>query len=87
MALSMGSLMTIWTNEMNYLMLLYTDPGTGTLILQLLIAAFFGAFFYIRFFTRRARSFFFRQRKPDANSDNPQQTDLELNKSADPTKR
>lgn len=82
MALSMG----ISPNEINYLMLLYTDPGTGTLILQLLIAAFFGAFFYIRFFTRRARSFFFRQRKPDANLEKPQQTDLELHKSADPTK-
>lgn len=82
MALSMGSLITIWPNEINYLMLLYTDPGTGTLILQLLIAAFFGALFYIRFFTRRARSFFFRQRKPDANLEKPQQY-----KSADPTKR
>ena len=82
MALSIGSLITISPNEINYLMLLYTDPGTGTLILQLLIAAFFGAFFYIRFFTRRARNFFFRQRKPDADLEKPQPY-----KSADPTKR
>ncbi len=26
----------------------YTDPGSGTLILQILLAAFFGLMFYIR---------------------------------------
>jgi hypothetical protein len=28
--------------------LLYTDPGAGTLIWQLLLAAFFGGMFYLR---------------------------------------
>lgn len=28
--------------------LLYTDPGSGTLIWQLLLAAFFGGMFYLR---------------------------------------
>jgi hypothetical protein len=42
--------------------LLYTDPGTGTLILQLLIAAFFGALFYIRYFAKRIGGFFSRNK-------------------------
>jgi hypothetical protein len=41
---------------------LYTDPGTGTLILQLLIAAFFGVLFYIRFFVKRIGGFFSRRK-------------------------
>ncbi|MDQ3803149.1 MAG: hypothetical protein M3416_04770 [Acidobacteriota bacterium] len=41
---------------------LYTDPGTGTLILQLLIAAFFGVLFYIRFFFKRVGGFFSRKK-------------------------
>jgi hypothetical protein len=28
--------------------LLYTDPGSGTLVWQLLLAAFFGGMFYLR---------------------------------------
>jgi len=28
--------------------LLYTDPGSGILVWQLLLAAFFGAMFYVR---------------------------------------
>lgn len=28
--------------------LLYTDPGAGTLVWQLLLAAFFGGMFYVR---------------------------------------
>ena len=42
--------------------LLYTDPGTGTLILQLLIAAVLGVFFYIRFFFKRVGGFFSRKK-------------------------
>jgi hypothetical protein len=47
-------------------MLLYTDPGTGTLILQLLIAAFLGVFFYIRFFFKRVGGFFSRKKTEDS---------------------
>jgi hypothetical protein len=54
-----------------YLAFLYTDPGTGTLVLQLLVGAFFGLLFYIRFFTRRARNLFSRKQKSEDNSDNP----------------
>ena len=45
-----------------FILLLYTDPGTGTLILQLLIAAVLGVFFYIRFFFKRVGGFFSRKK-------------------------
>jgi hypothetical protein len=35
---------------------LYTDPGSGSLILQLLIASFFGGLFYIRSFVRKLKA-------------------------------
>ena len=44
---------------------LYADPGSGTLILQLLAGAFFGLLFYARFFTRRARKLFSRKKAED----------------------
>lgn len=43
----------------------YTDPGTGALVLQLLVAAFLGAVFYLRYFTKRARNLFSRKRKDE----------------------
>ena len=33
----------------------YTDPGTGTLIWQLLVAAVFGGMFYARIYYRKAK--------------------------------
>ena len=44
------------------MLLLYTDPGSGTLILQLLIAAVLGVFFYVRFFFKRVGGFFSRKK-------------------------
>ena len=46
--------------------LFYTDPGTGTLILQLLAAAFLGAVFYFRYFTKRVKGYFSRKKTDDA---------------------
>ena len=48
--------------------LFYTDPGTGTLILQLLAAAFLGLVFYFRYFTKRVKNYFSRD-KTDAGSE------------------
>ena len=45
----------------------YTDPGTGTLLLQLLAAAFLGLAFYFRYFTRRVKGYF-SKKKPDDGS-------------------
>lgn len=47
------------TRSLAFIYLLYTDPGSGTLIWQLLLAAFFGVMFYFR----RFRDFLSRRRK------------------------
>jgi hypothetical protein len=47
---------------------LYTDPGTGTLLLQLLAAGFLGVAFYFRYFTKRVKGFF-AKRRGNAGSD------------------
>jgi hypothetical protein len=56
----------------------YTDPGTGALILQLLVAAFLGAIFYVRYFTKRAQNLFSRKRKAEdsLDADAPSGTEL-----------
>ena len=47
------------THSFAFIYLLYTDPGSGTLVWQLLLAAFFGVMFYFR----RFRDFLSRRRK------------------------
>ena len=47
------------THSFSFFYLLYTDPGSGTLVWQLLLAAFFGVMFYFR----RFRDFLSRRRK------------------------
>jgi hypothetical protein len=44
-----------WSN-IHTLAFLYTDPGSGALLWQLLLASFFGALFYARSFIRRIQS-------------------------------
>jgi hypothetical protein len=44
--------------------IIYTDPGYGTLIWQLLLAAFFGGMFYVR----RFKDFLRRRRHSDRES-------------------
>ncbi|HEY6403247.1 MAG TPA: hypothetical protein VI479_17635 [Blastocatellia bacterium] len=39
--------------DIHALALLYTDPGSGALVWQLLVASFFGILFYLRAFIRR----------------------------------
>jgi O-antigen/teichoic acid export membrane protein len=57
----------IFVCALSFLGLFYTDPGTGALILQLLVAAFLGAVFYLRYFTKRARNLFSRKRQDEDN--------------------
>jgi len=40
-------------SDIHNLAFLYTDPGSGALIWQLLVASFVGGLFYIRSFIRR----------------------------------
>jgi len=53
-----GSTSTLLTHFFSFF--IYTDPGYGTLIWQLLLAGFFGGAFYFR----RVKEFLSR-RKPD----------------------
>jgi hypothetical protein len=39
---------------------LYLDPGSGSFILQLLLASFFGALFVAKAFRKKIKSFFYR---------------------------
>jgi hypothetical protein len=43
-------------NDIHTLAFLYTDPGSGALIWQLLVASFVGGLFYIRSFIRSITS-------------------------------
>lgn len=45
---------------------LYTDPGSGALILQLLSAAVIGSLFYFRSFRDRVKHFFSSRKKSEA---------------------
>ncbi|HEU0185775.1 MAG TPA: hypothetical protein VFS27_10710 [Blastocatellia bacterium] len=40
-------------SDIHTLAILYTDPGSGALVWQLLVASFFGILFYLRAFIRR----------------------------------
>jgi hypothetical protein len=62
-------LSSIFIGVFSSLAFFYTDPGTGALILQLLVAAFLGVAFYLRYFTKRARNLFSRKRKDEDSLD------------------
>jgi len=49
-------------------LLLYIDPGSGSYVVQLIIAGILGAAFYIKMFWHKIRSFFGGKSKKD----NPQ---------------
>ncbi len=49
---------------------LYTDPGAGSMMLQLVLGGLSGLYVYFRIFHQRARNFFLgkpEQHLPDAN--------------------
>ena len=45
------------------MLLLYTDPGSGAMIWQLLVAAGLGAAFYFRHYFSRARQLFSKKHR------------------------
>ncbi|WEK38192.1 MAG: hypothetical protein P0Y53_11860 [Candidatus Pseudobacter hemicellulosilyticus] len=51
----------------NYL--LYVDPGSGSYLIQLIIAAILGALFYFKNLWWRIRSFFSKTKKDDNTRD------------------
>lgn len=71
-------LISIFTRTFSFLGLIYTDPGTGALVLQLLVAGVLGTVFYLRYFTKRARSLFSRKRWNEKNSEAAPESGVEL---------
>jgi hypothetical protein len=60
--MSVGGIIPSFWTETRFLashFFLYTDPGSGTLIWQLLLAVFFGGMFYLR----RLKDFLVRRKK------------------------
>jgi hypothetical protein len=53
MTLSVNFLYIFNWSDIHNLAFLYTDPGSGALVWQLLVASFVGGLFYIRSFIRR----------------------------------
>lgn len=51
--------------------LLYIDPGSGSYLVQLIIAAVLGVVFYFKSYWYRIKSFFSRSRKKDSSKTNP----------------
>ncbi len=49
----------------------YIDPGTGSILIQGLIAVVIGALFTVKIWWHRVRSFFTRQPPPDSPADDP----------------
>ena len=50
--------------------LLYVDPGSGSYLIQMLIAAVIGALFYFKTIWWRIRAFFSKSRKDDKDPKN-----------------
>ena len=53
MTLDISFLYVFNWSDIHTLAILYTDPGSGALVWQLLVASFVGILFYVRSFIRR----------------------------------
>ncbi len=62
-------------------MLAYLDPGTGSMVLQLLIGGFLGGAFIIKHQWKRITNFFSKNKDTTASSDN---TENGKNQATDP---
>ena len=47
----------------------YVDPGSGSLLLQMLIAGAIGALFYLRIFWGKIKNFIFRRRTQEKSNE------------------
>lgn len=47
--------------------LLYVDPGSGSYLIQVIIAAVLGVIFYFKNIWRNIKAFFWRPKKEDTN--------------------
>ncbi|WP_205510338.1 hypothetical protein [Longitalea arenae] len=49
--------------------LLYVDPGSGSYLIQMIIAAILGALFYFKNIWWKIKAFFFKPKKEDAEGE------------------
>jgi len=49
--------------------LLYIDPGSGSYLIQVIIAAILGALFYFKNLWWKIKAFFFKSKKEDAEEE------------------
>ncbi|HZF40374.1 MAG TPA: hypothetical protein VE715_16230 [Blastocatellia bacterium] len=68
MTLNIGFLYVFNWSDIHTLALLYTDPGSGALVWQLLVASFFGIMFYLRSFIRRITEMMSGRRSKEESS-------------------
>lgn len=66
---------------MNIFIFQYVDPGTGTLLMQLLLSFFIGVGFYLITMRRRLMNWFKRQPTDKAADASPQPEKIEQEKS------
>ena len=59
------------------ILLFYTDPGTGSLIWQLLLASVIGGVFYVRHVARRVKERFAAHKRNNSSAEFVNQTDSE----------
>lgn len=52
-----------------YCLLLYTDPGTGAMLWQLLAATFIGLAFYFRHYIGKIKNIFIKSKSTSVDSD------------------
>ena len=50
---------------------LYVDPGSGSYLIQAIIAAILGALFYFKNIWFRVKTFFFKPKKEDVPENDP----------------
>ncbi len=54
------------------MVLLYVDPGSGSYLIQVIIAAILGALFYFKTIWWKIKSFFHKEKKEDpSKNENP----------------
>ena len=47
----------------------YIDPGTGSFIIQIIVATVLGTTFYFKFFWKKIKDFFINRQSSDARED------------------
>lgn len=83
MTLSITFLYIFNRGDIHALAFLYTDPGSGALIWQLLVASFVGILFYVRTFIRRITAMMSGRR---SNEESIQQAAVDRDDSTTPNR-